>query len=250
MVSLTGKVVTSQSVENEDFQQMELDLLVKPKVKGKFITFEGGEGTGKSTQLKLLSEYLGLCKINNQMTKEPGGTEIGQELRKILVTGDKDKFDAVTECLLYYADRRIHLTTKVWDAMNNGSWVLSDRFADSTVAYQYYGYDKKVPLETLNDLYKIAVGDFKPDLTLIFDLDPKIGLERSYKKSLGMAVKETRHESRGLEFHNRMREGFLDIAKLEPERCVVIDANKSIAQLHEDVIKIISERFGLAECPK
>lgn len=212
---------------------------------GKFITFEGGEGTGKSTQLRLLSEYLLNHKVHNITTKEPGGTEIGQELRRMLVTGDKDKFDAVTECLLYYADRRIHLTSKVWPAVNDGFWVLSDRFADSTVAYQYYGYNKQVPKETLDDLYKISVGDFKPDLTIIFDLNPEIGLERSYKKSVGMQVKETRHESRGLEFHNNMRKGFLEIAKENPERCVVLDANKTIEELHQDVIKLITERFDL-----
>ena len=214
--------------------------------KGRFITFEGGEGTGKSTQLRLLAEYLERVGIKNMMSKEPGGTEIGQELRRILVTGDKDKFDAVTECLLYYADRRLHLTTKVWPALDNGSWVLSDRFADSTVAYQYYGYDKKVPYETLDALYKIAVGGFKPDLTLIFDLEPKIGLARSFKKAESMTVKETRNESRELAFHERLRRGFLEIAAKEPERCVVIDADKSIEELHSEVVKVVAERFGLS----
>ena len=213
--------------------------------KGRFITFEGGEGTGKSTQLRLLADYLEQAGIANIASKEPGGTEIGQELGRLLVTGDKDKFDAVAECLLYYADRRIHLTSKVWPALEKGSWVLSDRFADSTVAYQYYGYDKKVPYETLDALYEIAVGGFKPDLTLIFDLDPEIVLARSFKKAEGMAVKETRHESRGLDFHKRLRCGFLEIALKEPERCVVIDANKSIEELHREVVRIVSERFGL-----
>lgn len=213
--------------------------------KGYFITFEGGEGTGKSTQLKLLSEYLRQKGIKNIQTKEPGGTEIGLELRRLLVTGDKDKFDAVTECLLYYADRRIHLTSKVLPAIASGDWVLSDRFADSTVAYQYYGYARKVPLETLNGLYQIAVGDFKPDLTLIFDLDPEIGLSRSFKKAQGMAVKETRHESRGLEFHSNLRQGYLEIARNNPDRCVVIDADKSIEDLHQEVVKIIEDRFGI-----
>ncbi len=250
MVSLTGKVVTHEGIEGEREPQLEFAFDFAAKPRGLFITFEGGEGTGKSTQLRLLSEYLHDMKVNNLMTKEPGGTELGSELRKMLVTGDKDKFDAITECLLYYADRRIHLTTKVWKALNEGIWVLSDRFADSTVAYQYYGYDRKVSKETLDDLYKIAVGDFKPDLTIIFDLDPKIGLERSFKKSLGMEVKETRHESRGLEFHNNLREGFLEIARQNPERCVVLDADKSIEELHKDVVKVITERFDLAQCRK
>ena len=184
-------------------------------------------------------------KINNIQTKEPGGTEVGQELRRLLVTGDKDKFDAVAEALLYYADRRVHLTTKVWPTLNNGIWVLSDRFADSTVAYQYYGYDKRVDKQLLDELYKIAVGDFKPDLTIVLDLDPKVGLERSFKKAMGMETKETRHESRGLKFHTNLRKGYLEMAKQEPERFVVLDANKSIERLHIDIVQVVKERFKL-----
>ena len=212
---------------------------------GKFITFEGGEGCGKSTQLALLKEYLQKRGQNVVATKEPGGTEIGLELRHLLVTGDKDKMDAVAEALLYYADRRIHMSQKVWPALEAGQWVLSDRFADSTVAYQYYGYDKKVDKKLLDSLYQIAVGDFKPDLTLIFDLDVEVGLARSYTKAAGMTEKETRHESRGTVFHQRLRQGFLEIAKQDPARCIVLDADKSIEDLHQDVIRIITERFGL-----
>lgn len=246
MGSLKGKVATPKGVDGEDEWQMELFPECKaPSAKGMFITFEGGEGTGKSTQLKLLSEYLLSLKINNIQTKEPGGTEVGQELRRLLVTGDKDKFDAVAEALLYYADRRIHLTTKVWPTLNNGIWVLSDRFADSTVAYQYYGYDKRVDKQLLDELYKIAVGDFKPDLTIVLDLDPKVGLERSFKKAMGMETKETRYESRGLKFHTNLRKGYLEMAKQEPERFVVLDADKSIERLHIDIVQVVKERFKL-----
>lgn len=218
--------------------------------KGKFITFEGGEGTGKSTQLKLLAAYLDQFEIENIQTKEPGGTELGKELRSMLVTGDKDKMDAVAEALLYYADRRIHLTKKIWPALDAGKWVLSDRFADSTVAYQYYGYDKRVPFETLQNLYQLTVGSFKPDLTLVLDINPEIGLARSLAKAGKMAVKETRHESRGLEFHNRLRYGYLEMAAKEPQRMVVINADKSIEELHHDIVRIVSERFNLNSCPK
>lgn len=245
MSSLKGKVATKDGVAGEEIPQLEFPFPPVPRPKGKFITFEGGEGTGKSTQLKLLGDFLHQRKINNILSKEPGGTEIGLQLRQILVTGDKDKFDAITECLLYYADRRIHLTNKIWPALKEGTWILSDRFADSTVAYQYYGYDKKVSLETLAELYRIAVGDFKPDLTVLFDLDPKIGLERSYKKSLKMDIKETRFEDRGLDFHNRMREGYLEIAEKEKERFVILNANKSIEDLHHEVIRVIAERFKI-----
>lgn len=214
-------------------------------MKGRFITFEGGEGTGKSTQLRLLAEYLRSKGINAVTTKEPGGTPTGQELRRILVTGDKDKFDATAEALLYFADRHIHMTQKVWPEMEQGAWVLSDRFADSTVAYQYYGYNKRVSREDLDCLYKIAVGNFKPDLTVILDIDPEIGLARSFKKADGMDVKELRFEGRELAFHQRMRRGFLEIAEQEPQRCVVLNADKSIEALHEEIIKVIAERFGL-----
>lgn len=213
---------------------------------GRFITFEGGEGCGKSTQLHLLQEYLQKRQIDVISTKEPGGTEIGLELRRLLVTGDKDKMDAIAETLLYYADRRIHMTKKVWPAMAEGKWVLSDRFADSTVAYQYYGYNKKVEKSVLDNLYQVAVGDFKPDLTIILDIDVEVGLNRSFAKAAGMAEKETRHESRGLEFHQLLRQGFLEIAKQEPQRCVVLNADKSIEELHREIVQVVNERLGLA----
>ncbi len=212
---------------------------------GKFITFEGGEGTGKSTQIKLLADFLKSKGENILITKEPGGTEVGGEIRKLLVCGDKDKFDATAEALLYFADRHIHMTQKVWPAMEKGVIVVSDRFADSTVAYQYYGYNKRVSEQTLRDLYQIAVGDFKPDLTIILDIDPEKGLKRSFEKAKNMEVKELRFEGRELEFHQNMRKGYLEIAGKEPERCVVLDADKTIEELHADIVKVVSERLGL-----
>ena len=212
---------------------------------GYFITFEGGEGTGKSTQIKLLEEYLKVKGKDVVTTKEPGGTEVGLEIRKLLVCGDKDKFDATAEALLYFADRHIHLTKKIWPAMDEGKVVLSDRFADSTFAYQYWGYNKRVSKETLQSLYDIAVGDFKPDLTIILDIDPKIGLERSFNKAKTMEVKELRFEGRELEFHHNLRKGFLEIAKDEPNRCVVLNADKTIEELHQDIVNIVNQKLGL-----
>lgn len=214
-------------------------------MRGCFITFEGGEGTGKSTQIKLLEEYLKTKGKDIVITKEPGGTEVGLEIRKLLVCGDKDKFDAVAEALLYFADRHIHLTKKIWPALDEGKVVLSDRFADSTFAYQYWGYNKRVSKETLQSLYDIAVGDFKPDLTIILDIDPKIGLERSFNKAKNMDVKELRFEGRELEFHHNLRKGFLEIAKDEPNRCVVLNADKTIEELHQDIINVVNQKLGL-----
>lgn len=210
---------------------------------GKFITLEGGEGCGKSTQLKLLVKALQDLGVDALATKEPGGTPDGAILRNMLVTGDKDRFDAITECMLYFADRRIHLTQVIWPALQNNQWVISDRYADSTEAYQYYGYNKRISRETLNELYQMAAGDFKPDLTIILDMDPKRGMERSFDKAKNMAVKELRFETKSLEFHNNLRNGFKEIAAREPERCVIVNADQSVEQIHADIMKIVKARF-------
>ena len=213
--------------------------------KGKFITLEGGEGCGKSTQAKLLAAYLQKQGIKTILTKEPGGTPEGMLLRQMLVTGDKDKFDAIAECLLYYADRRVHLQKLVWPALAQNQWVISDRFADSTEAYQYYGYDKRVDFTTLQSLYKMVAGNFKPDLTLILDMPPEVGMRRSLLKAEQMAVKELRFESRQIEFHNNLRRGFLEIAKREPERCVVLNADTTVEELHRQIVQVIEEKFNI-----
>ena len=212
---------------------------------GKFITLEGGEGCGKSTQIELLAEYLRRKNIDVVLTKEPGSTEEGKILRQLLVTGDKDKFDAISECLLYYADRRCNLNKVVWPALKDGKWVISDRYADSTEAYQYYGYDKRVDFQTLQSLYKIVAGDFKPDLTLILDIDPETGMRRSYAKAETMAVKELRFESRQMEFHHNLRRGFLEIAKREPQRCAVVNADADIETVHKRIIEIVEKRLEI-----
>lgn len=209
---------------------------------GRFITFEGGEGTGKTTQIKLLADYLTAKGIDVVVTKEPGGTEIGQELRRMLCTGDKDKFDAVAEALLYYADRRIHLQQKILPALERGCWVISDRFADSTTAYQYYGYNKRVPRKTLEDLYEMTVGNFYPDLTVILDIAPEVGLARSLKRNSNSSEQEIRFESRELEFHNNLRKGFLEIAETAP-RYAVLNADTSVENLHAEIVRLIEERL-------
>ncbi|MBQ8870140.1 MAG: dTMP kinase [Alphaproteobacteria bacterium] len=212
---------------------------------GKFITFEGGEGTGKSTQIKLLADFLKTKQKDIVLTKEPGGTQIGLELRRILIEGEVNKLDAQAEALLFFADRRIHMVKKVWPALENGQWVLSDRFADSTMAYQYYAYNKRLSKEDIDALYAFAVGKFKPDLTIVLDIEPTIGLARSFKKAETMENKETRNENRELIWHQNLRHGFLEIAKENPDRCVVLDANKTIEDLHQDIVKVVCDKFGI-----
>ncbi len=212
---------------------------------GKFITFEGGEGSGKSTQIRLLGDFLQTCNITVSLTKEPGGTPLGQELRRILVEGDIEKMDAKSEALLFFADRRIHLTQKVWPSLEQNQWVLSDRFADSTMAYQYYAYHQRLSKEDIKMLYGFSVGTFAPDLTFILDIDPKIGLERSFQKATTMSVKELRNEQRELAFHENLRKGYLEIARENSNRCVVLDAHQTVDSLHEQIVSVVKKRFEL-----
>lgn len=214
-------------------------------MKAPFITFEGGEGSGKSTQISLLKDFFASKNIDFIVTKEPGGTPIGLELRRLLVEGAADKMDAIAEALLFFADRRLHLTQKVWPALEKGQWVISDRFADSTMAYQYYAYNKRLSKEDIEMLYRFAAGDFKPDLTFILDIDPEIGLKRSFAKAQMMTVQETRNENRVLSWHQNLRQGYLQIAKENPNRCVVLDANIEKQALHEQIVRVLAERFGV-----
>lgn len=214
-------------------------------MKAPFITFEGGEGSGKSTQISLLKDFFASKNIDFIVTKEPGGTPIGLELRRLLVEGAADKMDAIAEALLFFADRRLHLTQKVWPALEKGQWVISDRFADSTMAYQYYAYNKRLSKEDIEMLYHFAAGDFKPDLTFVLDIDPEIGLKRSFAKAQTMTVQETRNENRVLSWHQNLRQGYLQIAKENPNRCVVLDANVEKQALHEQILRVLAERFGV-----
>ena len=199
---------------------------------GVFITFEGGEGTGKSTQLKLLAETLRSRGIATVQTREPGGTPEAEILRSLLVNGDPGRWTAEAEALLNYAARSSHLRQVIRPALAEGKAVLCDRFSDSTRAYQ--GYAGSCDLSLLDALEAAIVGATKPDLTLIFDIDPAAGLARARSRG---DDSEDRYERKGLEFHQKLRHGFLKIAKMEPERCRVIDASGSI----EDVKVVVEE---------
>ena len=186
--------------------------------RGRFITIEGGEGAGKSTQIKLLAAWLQERGISVLATREPGGSPGAEAIRALLVEGDAGKWDGLTEALLHFAARRDHLVRTVWPALDRGDWVISDRFADSTKAYQGYGHG--LDSQFIDRLYEMVVGAFKPDLTVILDLPVETGLERAARR----AGQETRYESMDLDFHRRLRQGFLDIARADPARCAVIDA--------------------------
>lgn len=205
-----------------------------------FITFEGGEGSGKSTQIKLLADWLKHQNIDVILTREPGGTQSAEALRSILLTGDPDRWDGMSELLLLYAGRHDHVEKLIKPALAKGTWVLCDRFADSTMAYQGYGHGLGV--ETVSAIHKIALGDFKPDLTLLFDIPVDLGLQRAVERR----GDEMRYEEMDISFHDKLRAGYMEIAKSNPKRCEIINADQTIELVREDIRDTIAKRFSLS----
>jgi dTMP kinase len=205
--------------------------------KGRFITFEGGEGAGKSTQVQRLAGRLRELKIDPVLTREPGGCPGAEDIRALLVQGEPGRWSALTETLLHYAARREHLDRTVLPALQAGRWVISDRFADSTVAYQGHGHALDTGI--IAGIHALVVGDFAPDLTLILDLPVARGLKRAAART----GNETRYERMDGGFHERMRQGFLAIARREPGRCVVIDAAADVDAVAADVWAAVESRL-------
>lgn len=185
--------------------------------RGLLITLEGGEGTGKSTQVRRLRARLEGRGIDVLATREPGGAPGAEQIRDLLTRGEPGRWQPMSEALLHFAARIEHLNATVRPALEAGRWVVSDRFADSTVAYQGYGHG--LGPDAMARLHELTLGDFTPDLTLILDLPVEEGLARAHARAGG----EDRYERMDLGFHERLRAGFLTIAAAEPERCVVID---------------------------
>ena len=206
---------------------------------GRFITLEGGEGTGKSTQIRRLAAALEEKGIAVLCTREPGGSPGAEEIRKLMVEGEPGRWDAVTETLLAYAARVDHVARTIGPALLADKWLISDRFNDSTFAYQ--GVGRGLARETIRRIDSAVLDDFAPDLTLILDLDVKTGLQRALARSGA----ENRFEKFGTEFHEKLRQAFLDIAKRSPERCRVIDASGTEEQVAEAIFAAVSRRFDL-----
>jgi dTMP kinase len=203
---------------------------------GFFISFEGGEGAGKSTQIRRLAERLRAAGHDVVVTREPGGSPGAEAIRELLVNGAADRWSPVTETLLMYAARRDHVERVIRPALSRGAIVLCDRFADSTRAYQGAGGD--APASLIASLEEHVLGGTVPDLTLILDLPPDIGLQRAEVRG-GAA----RFESKGLPFHERLRAGYLEIARREPERCVVIEANAEIDAVTAAISDAVDQRL-------
>ena len=192
-------------------------------MRGKFITFEGGEGTGKSTQAGMLAQRLETYGLAVQLTREPGGSPGAEIIRHILLTGAAKPLGADVEAMLFAAARDDHVQCTILPALRSGKWVVCDRFADSTRVYQ--GILGQVDQKLINVLERVSVGELSPDLTVILDLPVQVGLERA-KQRRGSA-RADRFEGEGVEFHQKLRDAYLDIAAHEPDRCVVIDTTAS-----------------------
>jgi len=206
---------------------------------GRFIALEGGEGTGKSTQIKRLAVSLQAKGIPVLATREPGGSPGAEQIRSLMVEGEPGRWDAITETLLAYAARADHVARTIGPALLAGSWVISDRFNDSTFAYQ--GVGRGVPRETIRRIDSAVLDDFAPDLTLVLDLDAAVGLQRATARP----GSENRFEKFGADFHEKLRQAFLDIARRHPERCRVIDAGGSEDEVAAAILTAVSRRFDL-----
>ena len=202
-------------------------------MKGILISFEGIEGTGKTIQSKLLCEYLIKKGYNAILTEEPGGTQIGYKIRELLLSIDHKGMTPLTELLLYNASRAQHIKEVILPAMNRGAVVITDRFADSTVAYQ--GYARGIDLNLIDSIEKIVTSGLRPDITILLDLDVETGLNRNRGIN-----KMDRLELEDVEFHKRVRNGYHEIAAKEPERIKLIDASGSIEEVQSKIIKIIT----------
>ena len=198
-----------------------------------FITFEGGDGSGKSTQVNLLKDYLDNLNFETIKTREPGGTPSAEILRDLLTTGEVEKWTPMSEALLMWAARYEHLIQVIEPALNSGKNVICDRFYDSTYAYQ--GVAHNLGIDKMEKLKKIIIGDIEPDVTFILDIDPKVGL----KRSLDRPNQENRFESYNIDFHNKIRSAFLEIAKKNKNRCVVVDASLNEQEINNLIITVI-----------
>lgn len=209
---------------------------------GLFISFEGGEGSGKSTQIRCLEKWFRENGRDVVVTREPGGSPGAEEIRNLLLTGDPGRWDAVTEALLMFASRRDHVERTIRPALAEGKVVLCDRFADSSVAYQGYGHG--LGPDYIRRIWALAIDNFKPDLTLIFDLPIEVGLERAGARFANVSAAEDRFERMGLEFHQRLRDGFKEIAAAEHRRCRVIDANGDVETVTSRVIETVKNSLA------
>lgn len=204
---------------------------------GKFITFEGGEGAGKTTQAKMLCEALEGAGIETLLTREPGGTFGAEAIRNLVLEGTSDRWSGMTELLLMYAARLDHMEKLIEPALERGVWVISDRFADSSLAYQ--GYARGLGAEKVKAVHAAVMDGFEPDLTILFDIDPILAQKRVETRGEDLS----RFDAESIAFHNTLREAFLNIAEENSERIFTVDAAASRDGVHTRILFAISQKY-------
>ena len=213
--------------------------------RGRFITFEGGEGAGKSTQIRLLANNLKKLGFDVTMTREPGGSPYAETLRRILLSGAAKALGSSGEAVLFAAARSDHVDTVVRPTLRAGGWVLCDRFIDSTRVYQ--GLDGETEPEVIRALERLAIDGLMPDLTLIIDIDAAIGLDRARSWGRAHGTDFDRFENDELETHQKRRDAFLKLAEEEPDRCRVVDGSQSPDSVAREIWRIVAETFQIAD---
>ena len=220
--------------------------MAEPPRRGRFVALEGGDGAGKSTQARMLVGSLGGLGLDVLSTREPGGSPGAEDIRRLLVTGAPGRWDPLTEALLLNAARRDHWLRAIGPALRAGRWVVSDRFADSTLVYQ--GAAGGAPREVLEGLHRLALDGARPDLTLLLDIPPERGLARARGRELplsrGGTGPEDRFERKDDAFHRRVRDAYLDLARAAPERIAPIDGSRGVAEVAADILAAVRARFA------
>jgi len=203
---------------------------------GRFVSFEGIEGCGKTTQIARLSEFLKSRSIAHTVTREPGGTAVGEGIRKILLNSETIHLTAVSELLLFFASRSQNILEKIKPALDRGEMVICDRFYHASMAYQ--GYGRGIPLDFITRLTELVCDRFRPEVTILLDIEPAVGLGRARTRNHGRVEDEGRFEAEDLEFYTRVRNGYLDLAKKDM-RIKVISADRPIEEIHRDIVMVL-----------
>jgi dTMP kinase len=205
---------------------------------GRFISFEGIEGCGKTTQINILSDYLTQRSIAHSVTREPGGTGVGEGIRKILLHSETIHLTAAAELLLFFASRSQNIEEKIKPARSRGEMVICDRFYHASMAYQ--GFGRGIPLDFIEKMTDLVCGDQRPETTILLDIEPELGLSRARARNHQRTEDEGRFEMEDVRFYTKIRDGYLELAKRDPGRIRVIAADRIIEEIHHDILQVLN----------
>jgi dTMP kinase len=211
--------------------------------RGRFLSFEGIEGCGKTTQIGILSEFLNKRTIPHTITREPGGTAVGEGIRKVLLNSETIHLTSAAELLLFYASRSQNIAEKILPSLDRGETVICDRFYHASLAYQ--GYGRGISIEIIDKLTDLVCGDHRPEITILLDIDPMTGLKRARDRNKLKSEDEGRFEMEDVVFYTKVRNGYLELANRDPEHIRVIAADRTIEEVHRDILHVLGLNNGV-----